>query len=189
MSKMFQSARDAAQLQRELDQCAKDFDELRLRVKRIKDEADVQGRIEMCLRVQKGIQEAIQIHENLINSAVIADQSTHLGLQHWLREYGTLKLNMGRQLGHTHYIIQHARSGDLVIARTAKHAHRLRIDAGCVNTSPNQPTIISLSSPLPMWPYNTVWIDGEFVYQQCLKQDLYSWLARMPVKKVIVLGS
>lgn len=188
MSNMFQASRDAAAIQRDLDQCAKDFDELRLRVEQIKADAEHNRQLEVLARVKLVIQEAIAVHDIRINSPLIVDRMREMGREHWLHEHGTLRLIAGRGTGHTHYIIQHAYRGDLVITRDSQF-HALMMKVGSINTTPNQPTIVSLSCSLPMRAYNTVWIDGEHVYQKCLKRDLYSWLARMPVKKVVVLGS
>lgn len=76
----------------------------------------------MYKEVAKDFEEIVTklIKTNHINRLLHKDIKPALSHLHWLREFCTISINMGRAIGKTRYIRLHANSNDVIISRNLR---------------------------------------------------------------------
>lgn len=76
----------------------------------------------MYKEVAKDFEEIVTklIKTNHINRLLHKDIKPTLSHLHWLREFCTISINMGRAMGKTRYIRLHANSNDVIISRNLR---------------------------------------------------------------------
>lgn len=76
------------------------------------------------------------------------------------QEFSTVQINLGRQCGHTQYIIRTATSNDCIVAIDYKNSHRIEQLVGELN--PYHPTPVMSVDTLKVESfktYNIIWVD------------------------------
>lgn len=130
------------------------------------------------------IEAAIQLHWNRLNLTEIRQQKLVMGNVVFLREFGTISLNLGRAAGHTTYIENNAMPNDLIIV--LNHAWTKEFHRGRIHTM-NQLLNNYLKG---MHSVEKVWVDTASV---TLKKpsDMYQFYQEVSALKpsqIIMLG-
>lgn len=102
---------------------------------------------------------------------------------HFLREFCTVRVDIGRQFGKTHYIQTRAQAGDIVILHNDLMRRLLREGRDCRDI-----TVITGNMSLPIGRrYGTVWVDEWMAIKQ--KEDFYYWMAKVNPRRIVIFGN
>ena len=84
-----------------------------------------------------------------------------------VREYGSVQINLGRQCGHTSYIVRTATSNDCIIAINHLNANRIEQLVGAMNPCHPTPVMSVGSMKVESFKtYNIIWIDVASCYTE-----------------------
>jgi len=98
----------------------------------------------------------------------------------FLREFCTVRIDLGRQFGKTSYIQKNARVGDLVVVwnDTCRKHTPFRKDVTCITSN----------MPLPLGNrYKTIWIDEWMSIKQ--KENFYYWMEKLDPERIVIFGN
>lgn len=97
----------------------------------------------------------------------------------FLRDFCTVRIDIGRQSGKTHYIKTRCSDLDLIITPTDHIRVHLDASVDC--------QVISVNSPLPIGKYfDTIWID-EWIFIKD-KERFFYWMAKLNPIRIVIFG-
>lgn len=124
------------------------------------------------------IDSAIKFNRSVIDARQI--QQNYLGPVEFAKEIATVRLNLGRQLGHSMAIARRATTRDVVIVHRQRSVPKMKQRLAVWNMAE-----ISINDSLRLDSYDTVWVD-EATYRKDI-DDIYEKYAHR-AKQFVLLG-
>jgi len=133
---------------------------------------------------------------NIVHQYKNEDSKRYIAPAHWLAEFGTVEINMGRACGKSRYISKRATPADLVICRNEEEKRHVFKDVTHVSTARELKDVMEMTGawrgrklPDDMY-WNKIYVDEpQLIFRDRLAREAFFELISDRCNQVIMLGT
>lgn len=135
--------------------------------------------------ISSAIDVVIDCHQRIMCSRRMQSLKAAMPSNEFMRDCRTVRINMGRQIGHSTYIAQHANLNDIIIVNNTGELNFFKKTHSCKYDCP----VVTIKEFLNnKHSVDTVWIDGSHVIGNCDDAFAFYKYVAVGVKRIIILG-